>query len=133
MHENLEEKLIHLGITSWKRRDIEDISLMAKKMYLIDNNFLFLVGGDDENLTEEEIENFFTTLALSLGKDKFYKITDFKEVSNISHVFLLDGNLSEEFNILDNVLVHKLSSIKTVCASKESKINFLNSIKGFIC
>ena len=133
MHENLEEKLNHLGITFWKRRDIEDISLMAKKMYLIDNNFLFLVGGDDENLTEEEIENFFTTLALSLGKDKYYKINDFKEVSNIGHVFLLDEDLSEESNILDNVLVHKLSSIKTVCASKESKINFLNSIQGFIC
>ena len=133
MHENLEEKLNHLGITFWKRRDIEDTSLMAKKMYLIDNNFLFLVGGDDENLTEEEIENFFTTLALSLGQDKYYKITDFQEVSNISHVFLLDEGLSEESNILDNVLVHKLSSIKTVCASKESKINFLNYIKGFIC
>ena len=133
MHENLEAKLNHLGITSWKRRDIEDISLMAKKMYLIGNNFLFLLGGDDENLSEEEIKNFFTTLALSLGKDKYHKITDSKEVSNIGHVFLLDEDLSEESNILDNVLVHKLSSIKTVCASKESKINFLNYIKGFIC
>ena len=132
MHENLEDKLNHLGITSWKKRQVENKSLKARKMYIIDNDFLFLCGESDKKLTEKELKIFFSTLSSSLGKDEYRQITNFEEINNITHIFLLDEDLSKYPNISNNVDVYKMPSIKTVCTSKESKINFLNSIKGFI-
>ena len=132
MHENLEDKLNHLGITSWKKRQVENKSLKARKMYIIDNDFLFLCGESDKNLTEKELKIFFSTLSSSLEKDEYRRITNFEEVNTITHIFLLDEDLSKYPNISHNVHVHKMPSIQTVCTSKESKINFLNSIKGFI-
>ena len=132
MHENLEDKLNHLGITSWKKRQAENKSLKARKMYIIDNDFLFLCGESDKNLTEKELKIFFSTLSSSLEKDEYRQITNFEEINTITHIFLLDEDLSKYPNISNNVDVYKMPSIKTVCTSKESKINFLNSIKGFI-
>ena len=132
MHENLEDKLNHLGITSWKKRQFENKSLKARKMYIIDNDFLFLCGESDKNLTEKELKIFFSTLSSSLEKDEYRRITNFEEVNTITHIFLLEEDLSKYPNISHNVHVHKMPSIQTVCTSKESKINFLNSIKGFI-
>ena len=132
MHENLEDKLNHLGITSWKKRQVENKSLKARKMYIIDNDFLFLCGESDKNLTEKELKIFFSTLSSSLEKDEYRQITNFEEINTITHIFLLDEDLSKYPDIFNNVHVHKMPSIKTVCTSKESKINFLNSIKGFI-
>ena len=132
MHENLEDKLNHLGITSWKKRQVENKSLKARKMYIIDNDFLFLCGESDKNLTEKELKIFFSTLSSSLEKDEYRQITNFEEINTITHIFLLDEDLSKYPNISSNVDVYKMPSIKTVCTSKESKINFLNSIKGFI-
>jgi len=132
MHENLEDKLNHLGITSWKKRQVENKSLKARKMYIIDNDFLFLCGESDKNLTEKELKIFFSTLSSSLEKDEYRQITNFEEINTITHIFLLDEDLSKYPNISNNVDVYKMPSIKTVCTSKESKINFLNSIKGFI-
>ena len=132
MHENLEDKLNYLGITSWKKRQVENKSLKARKMYIIDNDFLFLCGESDKNLTEKELKIFFSTLSSSLEKDEYRQITNFEEINTITHIFLLDEDLSKYPNISNNVNVHKMPSIKTVCTSKESKINFLNSIKGFI-
>ena len=132
MHENLEDKLNHLGITSWKKRQVENKSLKARKMYIIDNDFLFLCGESDKNLTEKELKIFFSTLSSSLEKDEYRQITNFEEINTITHIFLLDEDLSKYPNISNNVDVYKMPSIKTVCTSKESKIDFLNSIKGFI-
>ena len=132
MHENLEDKLNHLGITSWKKRQVENKSLKARKMYIIDNDFLFLCGESDKNLTEKELKIFFSTLSSSLEKDEYRQITNFEEINTITHIFLLDEDLSKYPNISNNVDVYKMPSIKMVCTSKESKINFLNSIKGFI-
>jgi len=132
MHKNLEDKLNHLGITSWKKRQVEDKSLKAQKMYIIDNNFLFMCGESDKNLTEKELEIFFSTLSSSLKKDEYRRITNFEEIDTITHIFLLDEDLSNYPNNSNNLHVHKMPSIQMVCTSKESKINFLNSIKGFI-
>ena len=132
MHENLEEKLNHLGISSWKKRAAQDEPHTTKKMYLIDNDCLFLYGEKEKKLPEKEIENFFKTLACSLGKPKLHKIINSDELNNISFIFLLDEELPKHLHFLNKSLINKMPSIEMVCASKDTKINFLDSIKEVI-
>ena len=132
MEKNLENKLSHLGISVWKNRFQEVYTVSELDMYLVDDCYLFIFGTADQERTQNDKEFFLNTLFKSLYKETKSRQINPNEIPDISHIFIFNSEVPKflaDFN-KDNIFVQL--SMESICSSRETKTDFLNTVKEII-
>ena len=132
MDKSLENKLSHLGISVWKNRFQQVNTDSELDMYLIDDYYLFIFGAADQERTQDEKEFFLNTLVKSLYKETKSRKIDLNEISDISHIFIFNSEVPEFLADFNKDTIFAQLSMESICSSRETKTDFLNTVKEII-
>jgi undecaprenyl pyrophosphate synthase len=129
MDKNLENKLSHLGISVWKNRFQQVNTDSELDMYLIDDCYLFIFGAADQERTQDEKEFFLNTLVKSLYKETKFRKIDLNEIYDI---FIFNSEVPEFLADFNKDSIFAQLSMESICSSRETKTDFLNTVKEII-
>jgi hypothetical protein len=101
-------------------------------MYLIDDCYLFIFGAADQERTQDEKEFFLNTLVKSLYKETKSRKIDLNEISDISHIFIFNSEVPEFLADFNKDTIFAQLSMESICFSRETKTDFLNTVKEII-
>ena len=121
MNPSQKEKLNLIGIDIWRKRFQKDISHNEEGIYLIDENFIFVLGKNDPNELVEDNEYFLKTLIKSIKRNSFKKFSHLESLDLISHIFLFGAELPQFLEEFNNKNISFYPSIAEICRSGEDK------------
>ena len=123
MNPSKKEKLNLIGIDIWRKR-FEDTSHNEEGIYLIDENFIFVLGKNDTNKLIEDNEYFLMTLIKSIKRTGFKEFSHLESLDLISHIFLFGTELPQFLEELNNKNISFYPSIAEICRTGEDKKSF---------
>lgn len=129
MNQLIDKKLENLGITVWKKKHQNKDDEFLSFTYLIENKYLLFFAGSDFDLNKEDIDLFVKTLSLSLNVNECIEIENIDAIDSVDLIFTF---FQDPIKLPDKFTQSKVcdfGSIHDVCCTKESKINFFDSIQ----
>ena len=120
-----QEKLARLGINIWKKRNANKARLSNEEMYLIDEEFIIVLGEKSRNESEDNKNLFLRSLIKSIGKKNYIKDFQIDNINSLKRILLLDAQLPEILKEIEESKVLRNKSISEICHSKETKLYFL--------
>ena len=120
-----QEKLARLGINIWKKRNANKARLSNEEMYLIDEEFIIVLGEKSRNESEDNKNLFLRSLIKSIGKKNYIKDFQIDNINSLKRILLLDAQLPEILKEIEESKVLRNKSISEICHSKETKLHFL--------
>lgn len=128
VNQSMQEKLITLGIDVWKKRPDITSPLLDKEIFSIDKDIILLLGKRDKALPKKDKEYFIRTLTKSIGRQDFKQLNKLSQSKEVTHILLLDTDLSKDLEQLMHVNIVSFPSITEICSSRENKEKFLVSL-----
>ena len=120
-----QEKLVRLGINIWKKRNANKARSSNEEMYLIDEEFIIVLGEESRNESEDNKNLFLRSLIKSIGKKNYIKDFQIDNINSLKRILLLDAQLPEILKEIEESKVLRNKSISEICHSKETKLHFL--------
>ena len=120
-----QEKLARLGINIWKKRNANKARSSNEEMYLIDEEFIIVLGEKSRNESEDNKNLFLRSLIKSIGKKNYIKDFQIDNINSLKRILLLDAQLPEILKEIEESKVLRNKSISEICHSKETKLYFL--------
>ena len=120
-----QEKLARLGINIWKKRNANKARSSNEEMYLIDEEFIIVLGEKSRNESEDNKNLFLRSLIKSIGKKNYIKDFQIDNINSLKRILLLDAQLPEILKEIEESKVLRNKSISEICHSKETKLHFL--------
>ena len=120
-----QEKLARLGINIWKKRNAINACSSNEEMYLIDEEFIIVLGEQSINESEDNKNLFLRSLIKSIGKKNYIKDFQIDNINSLKRILLLDAQLPEILKEIEESKVLRNKSISEICHSKETKLHFL--------
>ena len=120
-----QENLARLGINIWKKRTANKAHSPDEEMYLIDEEFIIVLGEKSRNESEDNKKLFLRSLIKSIGKKNYYKDFKFDNLNSLKKIFLLDAQLPQMLKEIEESKILRNKSISEICHSKETKLHFL--------
>ena len=120
-----QEKLARLGINIWKKRNANNARSSNEEMYLIDEEFIIVLGEKSRNESEDNKNLFLRSLIKSIGKKNYIKDFQLDNIDSLKRVVLLDAQLPEILKEIEESKILRNKSISEICHSKETKLYFL--------
>ena len=120
-----QEKLVRLGINIWKKRNANKARSSNEEMYLIDEEFIIVLGEESRNESEDNKNLFFRSLIKSIGKKNYIKDFQLDNINSLKRILLLDAQLPEILKEIEESKILRNKSISEICHSKETKLYFL--------
>jgi len=120
-----QEKLVRLGINIWKKRNANKARSSNEEMYLIDEEFIIVLGEESRNESEDNKNLFFRSLIKSIGKKNYIKDFQLDNINSLKRILLLDAQLPEILKEIEESKILRNKSISEICHSKETKLHFL--------
>ena len=120
-----QENLARLGINIWKKRTANKAHSPDEEMYLIDEEFIIVLGEKSRNESEDNKKLFLRSLIKSIGKKNYYKDFQFDNINSLKRIFLLDAQLPQMLKEIEESKILRNKSINEICNSKETKLHFL--------
>ena len=120
-----QENLARLGINIWKKRTANKAHSPVEEMYLIDEEFIIVLGEKSRNESEDNKKLFLRSLIKSIGKKNYYKDFQFDNINCLKGIFLLDAQLPQMLKEIEESKILRNKSISEICHSKETKLHFL--------
>ena len=120
-----QEKLVRLGINIWKKRNSNKARLSNEEMYLIDEEFIIVLGEESRNKSEDNKNLFLRSLIKSIGKKNYIKDFQLDNINSLKRILLLDAELPELLKEIEESKILRNKSISEICHSKETKLYFL--------
>ena len=120
-----QEKLARLGINIWKKRNANKARSSNEEMYLIDEEFIIVLGEKSRNESEDNKNLFLRSLIKSIGKKNYIKDFQIDNINSLKRILLLDAQLPEILKEIEESKVLRNKSISEICHSKETKVHFL--------
>ena len=120
-----QEKLARLGINIWKKRDPNKERSSNEEMYLIDEEFIIVLGEESRNESEDNKNLFLRSLIKSIGKKNYIKDFQIDNINSLKRILLLDAQLPEILKEIEESKILRNKSISEICHSKETKLHFL--------
>ena len=120
-----QEKLARLGINIWKKRDANKERSSNEEMYLIDEEFIIVLGEESRNESEDNKNLFLRSLIKSIGKKNYIKDFQLDNINSLKRILLLDAQLPEILKEIEESKILRNKSISEICHSKETKVHFL--------
>lgn len=120
-----QEKLARLGINIWKKRNANKGRSSNEEMYLIDEEFIIVLGEESRNESEDNKNLFLRSLIKSIGKKNYIKDFQLDNINSLKRILLLDAQLPEILKEIEESKVLRNKSISEICHSKETKLYFL--------
>lgn len=120
-----QEKLARLGINIWKKRNANKARSSNEEMYLIDEEFIIVLGEKSRNEPEDNKNLFLRSLIKSIGKKNYIKDFQIDNINSLKRILLLDAQLPEILKEIEESKVLRNKSISEICHSKETKVHFL--------
>tara|TARA_Y100000768_G_scaffold66571_1_gene46341 strand:- start:1186 stop:1581 length:396 start_codon:yes stop_codon:yes gene_type:complete len=120
-----QENLARLGINIWKKRTANKARSLDEEMYLIDEEFIIVLGEKSRNESEDNKKIFLRSLLKSIGRKNYYKDFKFDNINSLKKIFLLDAQLPQILKEIEESKILRNKSISEICHSKETKLHFL--------
>ena len=120
-----QEKLVRLGINIWKKRNANKARSSNEEMYLIDEEFIIVLGEESRNESEDNKNLFLRSLIKSIGKKNYIKDFQLDNINSLKRILLLDAQLPEILKEIEESKILRNKSISEICHSKETKLHFL--------
>ena len=120
-----QEKLVRLGINIWKKRNANKACSSNEEMYLIDEEFIIVLGEESRNESEDNKNLFLRSLIKSIGKKNYIKDFQIDNINSLKRILLLDAQLPEILKEIEESKILRNKSISEICHSKETKLHFL--------
>ena len=120
-----QEKLARLGINIWKKRNANKARSSNEEMYLIDEEFIIVLGEKSRNESEDNKNLFLRSLIKSIGKKNYIKDFQIDNINSLKRILLLDAQLPQILKEIEESKVLRNKSISEICHSKETKLYFL--------
>ena len=120
-----QEKLVRLGINIWKKRNANKARSSNEEMYLIDEEFIIVLGEESRNESEDNKNLFLRSLIKSIGKKNYIKDFQLDNINSLKRILLLDAQLPEILKEIEEPKILRNKSISEICHSKETKLHFL--------
>jgi len=120
-----QEKLARLGINIWKKRNANKARSSNEEMYLIDEEFIIVLGEKSRNESEDNKNLFLRSLIKSIGKKNYIKDFQLDNINSLKRILLLDAQLPEILKEIEESKILRNKSISEICHSKETKLHFL--------
>ena len=120
-----QEKLARLGINIWKKRNANKARSSNEEMYLIDEEFIIVLGEKSRNEPEDNKNLFLRSLIKSIGKKNYIKDFQIDNINSLKRILLLDAQLPEILKEIEESKILRNKSISEICHSKETKVHFL--------
>jgi len=120
-----QEKLVRLGINIWKKRNANKARSSNEEMYLIDEEFIIVLGEESRNESEDNKNLFLRSLIKSIGKKNYIKDFQIDNINSLKRILLLDAQLPEILKEIEESKILRNKSISEICHSKETKLHFL--------
>jgi len=120
-----QEKLARLGINIWKKRNANKARSSNEEMYLIDEEFIIVLGEKSRNESEDNKNLFLRSLIKSIGKKNYIKDFQIDNINSLKRILLLDAQLPEILKEIEESKILRNKSISEICHSKETKLHFL--------
>ena len=121
-----QENLARLGINIWKKRTANKAHSPDEEMYLIDEEFIIVLGEKSRNESEDNKKLFLRSLIKSIGKKNYSKDFKFDNINSLKRIFLLDAQLPQMLKEIEESKILRNKSISEICHSKETKLHFLD-------
>ena len=120
-----QKKLARLGINIWKKRNANKARSSNEEMYLIDEEFIIVLGEKSRIESEDNKNLFLRSLIKSIGKKNYIKDFQLDNINSLKRILLLDAELPELLKEIEESKILRNKSISEICHSKETKLCFL--------